>query len=213
MDENIRFVFEEKIKRVIKNLEENNINGYFVEDEKDAIEKIKEIIEEGDTVSVGGSMSLFETGIIDFLRKGNYNFLDRYEEGLTSNDIKELFIKTFSSDAYLVSTNAITEKGELYNVDGLGNRVAAMIYGPKKVIVVAGINKIVKDIDEAIMRNREIAAPANSKRLDKKTPCKKVGYCMDCNSPERICNKYTIIKKEYQKDRMYVIIVNQYLGY
>lgn len=213
MDENIRFVFEEKIKRVIKNLEENNINGYFVEDEKDAIEKIKEIIEEGDTVSVGGSMSLFETGIIDFLRKGNYNFLDRYEEGLTSNDIKELFIKTFSSDAYLVSTNAITEKGELYNVDGLGNRVAAMIYGPKKVIVVAGINKIVKDIDKAIMRNREIAAPANSKRLDKKTPCKKVGYCMDCNSPERICNKYTIIKKEYQKDRMYVIIVNQYLGY
>lgn len=213
MDNNVKWVIEKRVKRTIENLEKNNMEGYYVEDEKELIEKISELIHEGDTVSVGGSMTLFETGVIDFLRCGKYNFLDRYEDGLTREDIKEVYRKSFFADAYFTSSNAITENGELYNVDGNGNRVAAMIYGPDKVIVVAGVNKIVKDLDDAIKRNREIAAPANTKRLNRKTPCKEMGYCTDCNSPERICNDYVVIKKQAEKGRIKVIFVEKELGY
>jgi len=213
MDNNVKFVLEKRALRTIKNLRKNNMNGYFVQDEKEALKKIEELIGEGDTVSVGGSMTLFETGVIDFLRNGKYNFLDRYEEGLAPEDIKEIYRKSFSADAYFTSSNALTEEGELYNVDGRGNRVAAMIYGPDKVIVIVGINKIVRDLDEAIMRNRELAAPANVKRLNKKTPCAEVGYCMDCKSKDRICNEYVVIKKQMDGDRIHVIIVNKELGY
>ncbi|KPU27199.1 membrane protein [Caloranaerobacter sp. TR13] len=213
MDKNVSFVIERKVKRTIENLEKNNMHGYFVQSEREAIEKIKELIKEGDTVTVGGSMTLFEVGVIDFLRNGKYNFLDRYKDGLTSEDIKQLYRNSFSADVYFTGSNAITEEGELYNVDGRGNRVAAMIYGPDKVIVVVGVNKIVKNIDEAIERNRELAAPANAKRLNRKTPCAEVGYCMDCMSPDRICNEYVVIKRQMQKGRIHVIIVNKDLGY
>lgn len=213
MDANVKFVVDKRVLRTIENLEKNNMKGYFVENEEEAIKKIKDIIGEGDTLSVGGSMTLFETGIIDFLRKGKYNFLDRYEEGLSPEDIKEIYRKSFSADAYFTSSNAITEEGELYNVDGRGNRVAAMIYGPDKVIVVVGVNKIVRDLDEAIMRNRELAAPANVKRLNKNTPCSKVGYCMDCNSKDRICNEYVVIRKQADGDRIHVIIIDNDFGY
>lgn len=213
MDSNVKFVIEKRVQRTIENLKKNNMNGYFVEDEKEAIKKIEELLTEGYTVSVGGSMTLFETGVIELLRKGKYNFLDRYQEGLTPEDIKEMYRKSFSADAYLTSSNAITEDGALYNVDGRGNRVAAMIYGPDKVIIVAGVNKIVKDVDEAIERNRQWAAPANAKRLNKNTPCAKTGYCMDCNSEDRICNEYVLIRKQTDKERIHVIIVNKELGY
>ena len=213
MDNNIKWVEEQKIKRTMENLEKNNIESYFVEDNSALIEKISEFLKEGDTVSVGGSMTLFETGVIEFLRNGKFNFLDRYEQGLNGNDIKDIFRKTFSADAYFVSSNAVTEKGELYNVDGTGNRVAAMIYGPDNVIVIVGVNKIVRDVQEAIERNKEYAAPANAKRLNRNTPCTKVGYCMDCSSSERICNDYVLIRRQGQKGRIKVIIVGKELGY
>ena len=158
-------------------------------------------------------MTLFVFCSIYFLRKGDYQLLDRYKEGLTPSDIKEVFRKSFFADAYLTSSNAVTEKGELYNVDGNGNRVAAMLYGPDQVIVVVGINKIVKDVEQAILRVKEIAAPANNKRLNKPNPCTKIGYCADCNSPDRICNEYTLIKRQGVKGRIHVIIVNKELGY
>ncbi|MCY6371311.1 lactate utilization protein [Clostridium ganghwense] len=213
MDKNVEWVIEKKLQRTIENLEKNNMGAYFVKDENSLLEKISELINEGDTVSVGGSMSLFETGVIDMLRSGKYNFLDRYKPNLTKEDIKEIYRKSFYADAYFTSSNAVTEDGELYNVDGTGNRVAAMIYGPDKVIVVIGLNKIVKNLDEAIERNRRCAAPANAKRLDRKTPCAKLGYCVDCNSPERICNDYVLIRKQGQKGRINVIIVGKELGY
>ncbi len=213
MDNNAKFVLEKRVSRTIESLEKNNMKGYFVQSEEEVLKKIEEIITKGDTVSVGGSMTLFETGVIDLLRNGKYNFLDRYEEGLSQNDTKEIYRKSFAADAYFTSSNAITEEGELYNVDGRGNRVAAMIYGPDKVVVVLGVNKIVRDLDEAVMRNREWAAPANAKRLDSKTPCAEVGYCMDCSSKERICSDYVIIKKQLDEDRIHVIIVNKELGY
>lgn len=213
MDDSARFVLEQKVERTIESLNSNNMDGYYVRDEKELFAKIKELTNEGDTVSVGGSMTLFETGLIDFLRTENFNFIDRYAEGLSKEDIKEIFRKSFSADVFFASSNAITEEGELYNVDGVGNRVAAMIYGPDKVIIVAGVNKIVKDLDDAITRNREISAPANAKRLNRKTPCAKVGYCMDCTSPERICSAYTLIKKQIQRGRIHVIFVDKELGY
>lgn len=213
MDRNIQWVISQKVKRTIENLQKNNITACYIEDKKGVLEKINELISEGNTVSVGGSMTLFETGIIDFLRSGKYNFLDRYKPGLTKEDIKDIYRKSFSADAYFTSSNAVTENGELYNVDGNGNRVAAMIYGPDKVIVIVGVNKIVKDVNEAMERNKRTAAPANAKRLDRKTPCAKLGYCVDCNTPDRICNDYVLIKKQGQKDRINVIIVGESLGY
>ncbi|TCO68995.1 lactate utilization protein [Marinisporobacter balticus] len=213
MDENASWVMEKKVERTMENLEKNNMDAFYVADEKGLLQKIGELINKGDTVSVGGSMTLFETGVIDLLRSGKYNFLDRYAQGLSTDAIKEIYRKSFSADAYFTSSNALTENGELYNVDGTGNRVASMIYGPDKVIVVVGINKIVKDVDEAIERNKRMAAPANAKRLNRKTPCASLGYCTNCNSPDRICNDYVLIKRQGIKGRIKVIIVNKDFGY
>jgi len=213
MDKNVDFVIEKKVERTLANLEKNNMNGYFVQTEEDALNKIKELIEEKDVITVGGSMTLFETGVMDLLRNGKYNFFDRFEEGLTEEQVTAVNKKSFLADAFFTSTNAITEAGELYNVDGRGNRVAAIIYGPDKVIVVAGVNKIVKDLEEAIMRNRELAAPANAKRLNRNTPCAKLGYCTDCKSPDRICNEYVITKRQSALGRIHVILINKNFGY
>ena len=212
MSENMKRLQEIKIKRTIEALKENGINGYSVKDKEQLKELVKSIIEKGSIVTVGGSMTLFEAGIIDLLRNGDYKFLDRYKEGLTRDEIEKIYRDAFSSDYYITSTNALTEKGELYNVDGNGNRVAAMIYGPKKVIVIAGVNKIVKDINEAISRVENFAAPANAKRLNKKTPCTVTGKCMNCSSPERICREYTVIRKPVP-NRIFILLLNEDYGY
>lgn len=213
MDKNMKWLKESRVNCTINSLKKNGMNGYLVNSHEELIEKINELTNDGDTVSCGGSMSLFETGVIDYLRSGKYNFLDRYEDGLSKDDLKKLYRNTFSADVYFTSTNAITEKGELYNVDGNGNRVAAMLYGPDKVIIIAGVNKIVENIEEAIKRNERVSAPANCKRLNKVTPCVKVGHCMDCSSEDRICNEYTIIRRQGNKDRIHVIFLNEELGY
>lgn len=213
MDKNMKWLKESRVNSTINSLKKNGMNGYLVNSHEELIEKINELTNDGDTVSCGGSMSLFETGVIDYLRSGKYNFLDRYEDGLSKDDLKKLYRNTFSADVYFTSTNAITEKGELYNVDGNGNRVAAMLYGPDKVIIIAGVNKIVENIEEAIKRNERVSAPANCKRLNRATPCVKVGHCMDCSSEERICNEYTIIRRQGNKDRIHVIFLNEELGY
>lgn len=213
MDKNLQWVNEKRAERVISSLEKNNMNGYLVKSKEELINKIKQIVNEGSVVACGGSMTLFETGVMEHLRSGRYNFLDRYKDGLTPEEVKDIYRGAFSADAYFSSTNAITESGELYNVDGNGNRVAAMLYGPDKVIVIAGLNKIVKDVEEAVDRNKNLAAPANAKRLDKKTPCAKVGYCMECQSEERICCEYTLIKKQNRSGRIHVIFINDHFGY
>ena len=198
MDKNVLWVNEQRILRTIKALEKNNMNGYMVASNVDLISKIEELISPKSKVSCGGSMTLF---------------LDRYKEGLTQDEIKEIFRQSFLSDAYVTSTNAITENGEIYNVDGNGNRVAAMLYGPDKVIIVAGINKIVPNVEEAIIRTKEYASPINAKRLNKETPCTKIGRCVECNSDNRICNEYTLIKRQIDKNRIHVIFLNDDLGY
>lgn len=213
MDKNVAIVIEKRVKLTIENLKKNNMNGYFVNKPEEVLSIIDELVSDGEVVSVGGSRSLFETGMLDYLRNRDLKFLDRYAEGLSRDDIKKIYQDTFSCDAFFASSNAITEKGELYNVDGTGNRVAAMIWGPKKVILVVGVNKIVKDIDEAVERNRRIAAPANVQRLNRKTPCFETGYCSDCNSPDKICNAFTVINGQFDKNRMHIIFVNGNYGY
>lgn len=213
MDKNLQVIIKKRVDKVIDALEKNNMDGYFVNDEKEAIEKIKDICHEGETVAVGGSISLAEVGVLDLLRNGKYNFLDRYKEGLTPEQIEDVFRKSFFADTFFTGSNAITEEGFLYNVDGKGNRVAAMLYGPKKVVVVVGINKIVSNVEEAEVRMQKIAAPANCVRLNKTNPCTVKGECMNCSSKTRICNLYTVIKRQMTKGRISVIIVNKQLGY
>lgn len=213
MDNNLKWVNEQKILRTIEAINKNNMNGYLVNTKEELIEKINELVKENSTVSCGGSMSLFETGVIEHLRSGRYKFLDRYKEGLSREDITKIFKESFFADAYFASSNAVTEDGKLYNVDGNGNRVAAMLFGPEKVIIVVGVNKIVSNIEEAIKRNKEISAPANAKRLDKMTPCSKVGYCMKCKGNDKICREFTVISSQINKDRIHVIFMNENIGY
>lgn len=213
MDDNMKWLYKSKVNEIITNLKKNNMQGFYVENKEELLSKLDELVKNNSTVSVGGSRTLFETGVIDYLKNKDVLFYNRYEEELSKDDIKDIYIKSFSVDYYFASTQAITLDGELYNVDGTGNRVAAMLYGPENVVVIVGINKIVDDFDAAIKRNRNISAPANAKRLNRKTPCAKTGYCMECNSSDRICNEYTLIKRQSQKDRIKVIIVGENLGY
>lgn len=213
MDNNISWYVERQVNRTIDNLRKHNMEGYFVKNEIELIELLKELITENSVVGIGDSMTLFETGVINFLRKGNYRFLDKYKENITSEEKKQIYIQNFSSDTFMCSTNALTENGELYNIDGNGSRVAPMIYGPKQVVLVAGINKIVGDLKEAEKRVRNYSAPIDAKRLKKNTPCTTLGYCVDCKSPNRICNDFSIITGQFVKDRIKVIIVGKELGY
>ncbi|OOM76944.1 lactate utilization protein [Clostridium sp. BL-8] len=213
MDNDVLWFLEKQIERTINNLRKRNMAGFFVKDEVELIKLLKELIDENSVVGVGDSITLFETRAIDFLRKGNYTFLDKYKEGITSEEKKQIYIKNFSADTFICSTNALTEEGEIYNIDGNGSRVAPMIYGPKQVILVTGINKIVKNIEEAEKRVRNYSAPIDAKRLGKNTPCTTLGYCVDCKSPNRICNDFTIIKGQFIQNRIKVIIVGKQLGY
>jgi len=213
LDKHLKQIVEKQVERTIEALEKNKMAAVYVESKDKVIDAVKAFMQEGETVGVGGSMTLFETGIIDYLRSGRYNFLDRYAPGLTNDEMQEIYRKSFLADTYITSTNAITEDGELYCVDGNGNRVAAMIYGPKSVIVVAGINKIVKDYEAAVDRVRRIASPANATRLSCKTPCVKMGICQDCRSDMRICCSYTVFRQQRFKNRIKCIIVGEELGY
>lgn len=213
MDNNVSWYIEKQVERTINNLEKRNMGAYYVNDEVELLAKLREFIPENSVIGVGDSMTLFETGVIDFLREGNYVFLDKHGESITSEEKKQIYIRNFSADTFLCSSNAITEEGELYNIDGNGSRVAPMLYGPKQVILVAGINKIVKDIEAAEKRVRSYAAPIDAKRLGKDTPCAKLGYCVDCKSPNRICNDFVIIRGQFIKHRIKVIIVGKTLGY
>ncbi len=209
------------LETVMENLRKNHLNPQYVSKKEDVLPLIERILREGDTVAVGGSVTLDEIGALDLLRSGKYQFLDRYAEGLTREQIEEIFRRSFFADAYLCSSNAITEQGELYNVDGTGNRVAAIAYGPKKVIIVAGINKIVKDIDDAARRVKTCAAPPNTRRLGFETYCNKTGHCAKvdggmtagCAADLRICCSYLITGFQRQTDRIYVILVGEECGY
>ena len=204
---------KEMIKEVVKNLNNNNMAGYFVNDKKELIDLLQKLIPTHTTVGCGDSITLEDTGVFDFLREGDFIFYDKHESGLTSADKRKLYLKNFSADTFISGTNAITKDGKIFNIDGNGSRVAPMIYGPNQVILVAGINKIVENLETAIYRTRQIAAPLDAIRLNKETPCAKLGKCVDCNHPQRICNDFVLITGQFQKKRIKVIIINQKLGF
>ncbi len=202
-----------KIKRTMDALEKNNINAYYAETVEDAQEIFKTLLEEGSVITAGGSMTTVELGFVDIMRSGNYNYIDREREGITKEEIQVVQRQAFTADYFVTGTNAITEKGELFNIDGNGNRVAAISFGPKQVIVVSGANKIVRDAEEARKRVKELAAPANAMRLDCNTPCSVDGICRDCASPQRVCCTELLTGFQRIKDRIKVIIVNENLGF
>lgn len=213
-----------RIDKTMDNLRRNKMEPYFCETSAEARELVKTLIKEGDTISSGGSVTLKQTGIYDIITSGAYNYLDRSREGITPEEIEEVYRKTFCADAFFTSTNALTENGELYNVDGNSNRVAAILYGPKSVIVVCGVNKLVKDINEAAYRVKTKAAPPNTVRLNKGTYCAKAGQCVSlnkeapelcdgCHSDGRICCNFVICAQQRHINRIKVIIINEELGY
>jgi hypothetical protein len=213
VDKNISWYIDKQIEKVLNSLEKHNMKGIFVSDEEELKIVLNDLIQENSVVGVGDSATLMETGVLDFLRGGHYRFLDKYREGITSEEKKQIYLQNFSADTFLCSTNALTEEGELYNIDGNGSRVAPMIYGPRQVIIVAGINKLVRNLEEAQRRVRNYAAPIDAKRLNRDTPCTKLGHCVDCKSPNRICNDFVTITGQFVKDRIKVIIVGKSLGY
>lgn len=195
--------------KVIKGLESRNISAYYAKDKDEALKKALEIIPEGSSVTMGGAMSVHEIGLSDFLKQGNYNFIDRdsYE------DKRAAMLAAYDADVFLSSANAMTEDGILINVDGNANRVSAIAQGPKKVVFVIGMNKICPDLDSAMKRARNVAAPINAQRFGLSTPCTKTGSCMDCKSPDTICCQILITRFSKHKGRIHVILVNDNLGY
>lgn len=209
------------VETTMANLKKNGMDTYYVDSKVDVLPLIKSLLSPGETVAVGGSVTLDETGVLELLRDGTYQFLDRYAPGLSNEQRQDIFRRSFFADTYLCSSNAVTEAGELYNVDGNANRVAAIAYGPKQVILVVGVNKIVSDLDAAVRRVKTVAAPYNARRLDCKTYCTNAGHCMGleggmtdgCASPQRICAHYLVSAKQRTTGRIKVIIVGEPCGY
>lgn len=212
-----------RIEKTLRNLEKNNMKAYFCEKKEDAAQLVQSLIPKGCTVTHGGSETLKEVGVTQLLNSGDYNYLDR-SKCTTREETEDIYRKSFSADVYVTSSNAITENGELYNVDGNSNRIACIAYGPESVIVIAGVNKIVENIDEAIERVKKVCAPLNTKRLALTTYCSTKGECISlgnddpfmcdgCGSDARICCNYLVSAHQRKKNRIKIIIVNEKLGY
>lgn len=201
-----------QIKKLISALRNNNIDAIYFDDRKKAAIEILNLIPEGSSIGYGGSLTIEELGIKEFFKKGNYHLIDRGRPDINKDEMYDLRRKSLLVDYFLCSTNALTLDGKLVNIDGTGNRVAALAFGPKKVIVVAGVNKVVENLDRALDRIKNIIAPIHAYRRGRKVPCVKVGYCLDCRSPERICSVISIIEFQKEKGRILVIIVGESLG-
>jgi hypothetical protein len=203
---------ELQVERTIVALKKNNFDARFFPKASEALAEVWKMIPEGSTVGYGGSLTLNQIGFIEEAQKRSVKFLNPFAKGLSPEEGDKIRRQIFSADFFLASSNAITEDGKLYNIDATGNRVGPMIYGPKKVILLCGVNKIVKDIDEAQKKVQEWTAPMNVKRLGYKNPCGQTGECSDCASPERICNAYVILAKKPRRTDISVFIIGEFLG-
>ena len=208
MDENLRKRNETLAKTVIKGLKSRNMSGYYAADKEEAVKLALELIPEGSTISMGGCASAQEVGLIKALKEGNYNYIDR-----AKLSPRESLMAAYDSDIFLSSANAITSDGIMVNIDGNSNRVSCIAQGPRKVVFIVGMNKVCPDLDDAMKRARNVAAPANAQRFDIKTPCKETGKCFDCKSPDTICCQFLITRYSRHADRIHVILVNDTLGF
>ena len=198
--------------KMIKNLQQRHYDAYFCKDIPALLDKVKELIPQGSSISWGGSASIRDTGITKMLKDGNYVIYDR-DEVHTEEEKLRIYRKAFESDFYLASANAISEEGVIVNIDGNGNRVAAITWGPEHVILVVGLNKVCQDVDAAIKRARSTAAPINMARFDHQTPCQIDGTCHNCKSAESICNYISIQRMSHPAHRHIVLLVGENLGY
>lgn len=209
MDENIVKRNELLAQKVIKGLESRNMTGYYAANKEEALAKALDIIPNGASVTMGGALSAKEIGLVDALKTGDYNFIDRAE----FEDKRAAMLAAYDADVFLSSVNAMTEDGELVNIDGNANRVSAIAQGPKKVVFIVGMNKVCDDLDGAMKRARNVAAPINAQRFGLSTPCAKTGSCMNCKSPDTICCQFLITRFSKHEGRIHVILVNDNLGF
>jgi hypothetical protein len=217
MEKPAEFYWSLRLEEVKSALMKNNFEAFVAKDAAN----VKEIVEnellpamKPKSISWGGSMTFMSSGIYDSLKNSkDYEILDTYDrKRYTQEEVAERRRQALLTDLFITGTNAITEAGHLINLDMIGNRVGAITYGPKNVIILAGRNKIVADLDDAMYRIKNHAAPVNAMRLDMKTPCVKSGRCADCKSPARICNSWTITEKSFPKGRIKVVLINQDMG-
>ena len=209
MNPNITKRGELLARKVIEGLSSRNMTGYYAADTEAALQLALSLIPEGSTVTMGGGMSVHEIGLPAALKEGNYNFIDRDE----MKDKRAAMLAAYDADFFLMSTNAMTQDGILVNIDGNSNRVSALAQGPRKVIIIAGMNKVCDDVDGAIKRARNVAAPINAQRFGLDTPCSKTGACMNCKSPDTICCQFLITRYSKHPGRIHVILVNDNLGF
>lgn len=213
---------DSRVEKTMKSLERNGIKAFYTENRDGVVPIIKSLLEPNCSVSNGGSETLKQAGVIDLLKSGEYDFIDR--TGLEGEELRQAYVRAYGCDAYFCSSNAVTENGELYNVDGNSNRITCIAYGPRQVIMVVGVNKIVANLDEAVDRVKRCAAPPNTVRLGLDTPCHKTGQCVSlslenpqmcdgCASDQRVCCNYLVSAKQRHKDRIKVIFVGEELGY
>ena len=196
-------------QKVIKGLQSRNMSGYYAANREEALKITLDLIPEGSSATMGGSVSAVEIGLVKALKEGNYNFIDRNEIA----DKRAAMLAAYDADFFLSSCNAITDDGVMINIDGNANRVSAIAQGPKKVIFIVGMNKVCSDVDSAMKRARNVAAVANVQRFGLSTPCSKLGVCMDCKSPDTICCQFLITRFSRHEGRIHVILVNDNLGF
>lgn len=210
--DNRQKAFAKACDGIIANLKKRNMEGYFYEDSASCVRAILDMIPEGSIISWGGSASVLESGMMDALKSGNYDLIDR-SLAKTPQEQREIYGRAVMSDYYFMSTNAITYEGELVNIDGNGNRVACLIHGPRHVIIIAGMNKVAATQEGAFERARTMACPPNAVRLDKKTPCAATGKCGDCLSPDCFCNQIVVTRRSGHTGRIKVFLVAEDLGF
>ncbi|MBQ6333266.1 MAG: lactate utilization protein [Clostridia bacterium] len=209
MDRNIEKRNELLAQKVIKGLQSRNMTGYYAKDREEAKRIALSLIPEGSSVTMGGALSAHEVGLVEAVKTDSFRFIDRaaYENP------REAMLAAYDADWFLSSANAMTEDGVLVNIDGNANRVSCIANGPKHVLFIVGMNKVCSDIDGAMKRARNVAAPINAQRFGLNTPCSKTGACMNCKSPDTICCQFLITRFSRHKDRIHVILVNDTLGF
>lgn len=212
MNENIVKRNELLAQKVIKGLESRNMSGYYAADKEEALKLALELIPENSSITMGGAMSAREIGLVDAVKSGKYNFIER-ENASTPEEKRKATMEGYDADYFLSSVNAMTEDGIIVNIDGNSNRVSMIAHGPKHVLFIVGMNKICDDVDGAMKRARNVAAPVNAQRFNINTPCKKTGSCMNCKSPDTICCQFLITRYSRHEGRIHVILVNDELGF
>lgn len=216
MDKPVENYWQKRLSEVKKALEDNNFEVFLADNAADASKIVQEEIlpkTGAKTVSWGGSMTFIATGLYNSIKDNpNLEILDTFNKSLSGEEKIELRRRSLLVDLFITGTNAITEMGQLVNLDMIGNRIGGITFGPKHVVILVGRNKIVSDLEDAMYRIKNYVAPTNSMRLDMKTPCVKTSHCEECKSPDRICNTWTITEKSFPKGRVKVVLINEDLG-